>query len=132
MSTTVEWANAEKTILYFRVIHPWTWEDYYNATDEAWHMMQTVDHIVDFIVDLSGTRLVPSNAMSHLKRGATRTHPHKGMGVFVGVSGFMQVIINMMSHIIPTIKANVRTCSTLPEAYSIIEQEQQRRVSSVS
>ena len=132
MSVTVEWANPEKTILCFRISNPWTWEDYYNATDEAWDMMQTVDHIVDYVIDMTGTKIVPPNAMSHIRRRASRTHPHKGMGIFVGVSGFMKVIIDMIGNIIPTSKANVRTCTTLTEAYAIIAEEQKRRVSSTT
>jgi hypothetical protein len=127
MSVSVEWANPEKTVIYFRVTQPWTWEDYYTATDESWEMIHTVDHIVDFIVDLTNTKLVPSNAMSHLKRRATRYHPHKGMAVMVGVSSFMQVIINMMAHVFPVVKTTVRTAATVKDAHIIITQEQRNR-----
>ncbi len=79
----------------------WTWPEFYVAYDETIRNMDSVGHKVDFIMDMLGSKQIPSGALSQLKRAADRNHPNMGLAVYVGVNTFIKSLGEIFLKVYP-------------------------------
>ena len=82
---TVEWDNPEKTVLLM-TFHPgWTWQDIYDASDEAYGFVDSVDHTVHILVDLSSVDNIAKGLnIVRLKSVTDHIRPNTGKVVLYG------------------------------------------------
>jgi hypothetical protein len=85
MSVTVRWHDDQKRIIYYEFVGKWTWDEFEPAYTETLHMMDSVDHKIDFILDMLNIDHIPSGAIQRLKRAAEYNHPNMGLAVYVGL-----------------------------------------------
>ncbi len=64
MPFSIQWDNADKTIIYVRY-ERWSWDDFYNAVKESSNLSSTVEHQVDIIAHLVDGIIPKGSAFSH-------------------------------------------------------------------
>jgi hypothetical protein len=68
MAISVAWDNEEKTILRLDFAGKWNWYGYEMAVGEAFGMMESVNHGVDFIFNMQTGEALPEGATFYIKR----------------------------------------------------------------
>lgn len=99
MPVTVEWDDANQTILRYRFPVDWQWSEYFVALQQGREMMAQVSHTVCILNDLRESRVVPPNASSVAKNIVSTRPPNTGLAVFLT----RQVIYDVMQHVISTV-----------------------------
>jgi hypothetical protein len=84
MSYTVAWDNDDQTCILLTFAPGVTWDIIYSACDELYALMQSVDHSVDFISDITTSPNMPKdNASIHVRKILSRMPANAGMHVVV-------------------------------------------------
>jgi hypothetical protein len=119
MSISVIWDNEEKTALRFQRSQ-WEWTQFHEAFQEARAMLDTVEHGVDVIVDLTNAKLGASNLLSHTRTLAElQQHPAVGTVIVVGADTFAQALYHSANAGRP--KAELfQFAQTLDQAYEML------------
>ena len=68
MSVHVEWDNAGATAILWTFDGRWTWGEFDEAVKSVGQMFETVDHPVDFIVDVRQMSILPPDVVSRVKQ----------------------------------------------------------------
>lgn len=92
MPITVCWDDAERSVLRFDYVGRWTWEELYSAVTEANGLMDTVDHPVTHLIDLTQNGGVPSNLINHVQQLASLTHRNFEMTIIIGADRFIHML----------------------------------------
>ena len=94
MNIDIIWDNPDQTILRYVFKPRWTWADLHNAMKEASRQMETVNHKVDIIMDVTQASLIPSGAIAQAQKAfATPKHGNAGITVVVSSSSFAQTLV---------------------------------------
>jgi hypothetical protein len=128
MSIKVTWDNAERTIICFDFEGRWDWDELYAASDQATEMLDSVDHMVDFIMDIRETQKIPKDFMSHAERIASGSHPRRGMMVVVGANRLLRTVGSGLRRLFPDATRNLVFAADLEEAEEIIADQQMLRL----
>lgn len=99
MSITVNWANPEKTIIIYTYEGRWSMEQFNESYVTARQFMDTVDHQVDFIIDVRNSSLLPSGILSRGRNVVTAGHPNEGRTAIVGASTFVRSMLDLFSRL---------------------------------
>ena len=132
MNITVTWDNDEKTILRYNYGKSWNWNDFNQAAKEAYEMLDLVTHTVSIIMDFQNAQLIPQGAITNVQRAfSTRRHNNIGTTIIVGASAnsFLQAIAGI-GRKLSRATANdwqLTFVATLPEAYDLIEHQNQAK-----
>lgn len=100
MAMTVEWDNDAKTILCLCYEARWDWDDFTAAEAAMQRLLDSVDHPVDLIFDVSSGSFPPPGAMARFREVTDNPHPNVRYLVFVGpglVVRFLQSLIRIMN-----------------------------------
>jgi hypothetical protein len=76
MPITIAWDNDEKTVLRLTAADRWNWNDFHKSMRVATFWLDTVDHAVEMIVDLSQSERLPAGALGHIRSLGTQIHPN--------------------------------------------------------
>jgi hypothetical protein len=123
MSIKVVWDNTERNIINFDFQGRWDWDELYAASDQATEMLDSVDYMVDFIMDIRET-VIPKDFMAHAERLASGSHPHRGIMVVVGANGLLRTLGGGLRKLFPDATRNLVFAADVEEAYDIIEEKQ--------
>jgi hypothetical protein len=116
MTITLNWI-PDTNIIHFVSMGKWTWQDFYDAMDELYVMIDASDHEhVDYILDITRGDLFPQNALSQFSKISMHTHQKTRYMVFVGAGGFARVLMKMMRRLLPNRMAYVLQADTLEDA----------------
>ena len=125
MKIQVNWHNEQQTVLYYSFEVGWDWKDMYDAFAQARDMMESVDHHVNIIMDLSHVSLIPKGALAKI-RWAFESPKQKNIGLTVVVtpSSFIKSMIDLGTKLWGrAVKQwSVVFVTTLEEAYMLIEE----------
>jgi hypothetical protein len=122
MPVSLEWFNADKTILLETFTGHWTLQDFCSLADQAADTLATVEHTVHLIVDLSNSAALAAPLTSGMRYALRKLPPNQGIIVFVGVDTFVQVAIGIMSKLSPRMVDILYIARTLQQAEAIITQ----------
>lgn len=120
MTISVIWDNPEKTTIRFIFEGKWKLDDLYPVLDEHSTMMSSIDHIVDAIVDMRASPVIPSNVLSIRSRQERKRPQNNGISVVVGGGAFVKTIALMYQKLVST-NMSMNFADTLEEAREIIE-----------
>lgn len=125
MKIKIHWGNDQQSLLYYTFEVGWDWKDMYDAFAQARELMETVDHPVNIIMDLSHVSLIPKGALAKI-RWAFESPKQKNVGLTVVVtpSSFIKSMIDLGTKIWgKTAKQwSVAFVTTLEEAHILIEE----------
>ncbi|MEO8609041.1 MAG: hypothetical protein ABI690_14220 [Chloroflexota bacterium] len=132
MPISNSWDNDEKTIIRMDVSGIWTWDDLNRAFDESSAMLDSVNHTVYPIVDLSQSQNIPANFIPNARSLMKKRHPRSGMAVFVGASALVISLWRMFARIYTIIarEQDFAFADTVDEARSILNQHVQSTTAS--
>lgn len=128
MGISVEWDNAEKTIVLIAFDPAWTWKDVQTVDTRAIVMYDSVGHIVDVIADISHSKLVSTGFLSYIRSLlTTEWHPHVGIAIVVGASPSVRALFNAAALVARKPLDRIRFAQSLDEARLLIEQRRANR-----
>jgi hypothetical protein len=121
MPIVVEWANPEHTVLLYRVMEQWTWDDFHDANQLSQEMLTSVDHPVDMICDFSTSQTIPPRVLSNIGRALRQKRPaHARQIVAVGVTGLLRNLADVLRTLYPNATANVIDAHSLDHAFRLL------------
>lgn len=130
MPITNSWDNAEKTIVRMEISGAWTWDEMNRAFNESTAMLDSVNHIVYQIVDMSQSQHTPGNFIPNARNLMKRRHPRLGIAVFVGANAMVIGLWRMFARVYTIIarEQNFTFVGTLDEARALIVEARQRKM----
>lgn len=117
MAITIEWDNPEKTVLRYRFIDNWTWDEYLEQLKEGREMMASVSHHVCILNDFTPMKSLPPNFIT-LARSVINSRPaNTGLAIFVSTSSFFKIMHSVLKKIIPEVPTSYLLVTSEAEAY---------------
>lgn len=116
MGIRMVWDNAERTILCCITTGSWDWPDVDDALAEMHRMLDTVDHAVDYVIDMRGTRLMPRSPIWHGSRLSRGRHANSGRTVFLGAPSVVQGVINVLGKVYPELSGSLLFADSMEDA----------------
>ena len=126
MAVTVEWFNAEQTIIRYEFVGRWSWEELHDAIEQVQTMIGGVGHRVDIVIDLTQNRGIPSGALAQMRGGTMRANDNWGMGVFIGTGTFIKALLHTFTRVYPKMGERYATADTLEDAHRLILEQRDK------
>ncbi len=123
MPITINWLDADKTIIRYEFEGHWTWTDLHDAIKQVNSMLESVVHPVYVIIDVSKGSVVPSGAISQMRMGNMNPASNWAGGVFVGMSTFLRTLISTFGRVYPKMGERYIVANSMDEALQIIKQK---------
>jgi hypothetical protein len=127
MMITAEWFSPQQTAVIVTARPPWAWEDFYALQQRHQKTLDTLDHMVDLIIDFTHSGKLPPNAFRHLRTLRLRAHPNRGLVIMVGFNPYLQTVLNVLAQLNPTTTNRLRLVGTMAEATRLVQESQQTR-----
>lgn len=109
MSISLEWGNPDKTILIMTYTSPWTWQEFEQTYRDLTEKMDSLNHKMDLIIDISHGGLPPQGAMLRFKKVTEIHHPCAGEVIFVGPRLLTQMVNSILSVLKSAFWGNMET-----------------------
>lgn len=122
MSITVNWSDEQKSELIYHIQGKWTWDELFAAIDEATHLLDTINHRVNLIIDVSESLFMPPLSVANLRRVAnapTMSHPNTGLLILVGANQFIKIMFQVFSRLFPHAASRYRLIDTIENAKAL-------------
>jgi hypothetical protein len=121
MTVNIEWDNEEKTVVRMEMVGKWTWTEAYEGSQKGYAMLETVDYVVNIIIDLRRSSGLPMLALTHARNMIARRHPRTGLTVFIGVNALFLMLWRTFKSAYPKISAtsDFTFAATIDEAHQI-------------
>jgi hypothetical protein len=127
MPTQCYWDDAAQTIIRMDYTGSWTWEEFFQAADEARRLANSVPHRVDYISDLSqGRTPLAGSPLSNGKSVMRRLAPNSGIVATV-TSSFTAALLNVFKKFDHDLGQRMIGVPTLAEAYEVIARERAQK-----
>lgn len=97
----LEWDTAQKDILCYTFIEPWTWDEYEATNPQRDRMFSESDGMIDIILDFTNGAQIPARALPHFRKAAAWDSPKRGVVIVVGVSTLLQALGTIMFSVFP-------------------------------
>jgi hypothetical protein len=122
VSIKVNWDDQPKTRVFISYYPPWTWEEYDDAMNKAYHMVMSVEHTVDLLIyNPTESRLPPGNALGHIQRTVRVIPPNVGIIMVVETNRALKVIKSILSRADRAFGSRLVFVNSLEEARDILE-----------
>ena len=121
MNITVEWYNNEKTIIYYKFTLGWTFQEFRDVYQDVYAMLDTVNHTVDAIVDLTDARMFPKNTLTEMRRLTFEQHENGGITVIITDSPMSHAMYNFLQSIHKRFSEVFHLAKTMDEALIILD-----------
>jgi hypothetical protein len=128
MTYTIAWDNNDRTCILLTFAAGVTWDIIYTACDELYTMMQSVDHPVDFISDITSSPNMPKeNASTHVRVILSRMPANAGMHIVVTrpQSLFTITLLNSIFRLIGW-SSGFAMATSMGQARDLIQQRRSR------
>jgi hypothetical protein len=124
MAIQVEWFDENQDAVRFIVEKSWTWDEFYEAVAQSHRMMDnTPASRVALVMDMTNSRLLPQNVLSHVRNVSNKKHPRTGIGIVVGAGVFVLSLFRVIQRLTPERMKNMRMVKTLEEAKAILNSQ---------
>jgi hypothetical protein len=121
MGVSVEWANAEQTVVLWTITGKWTWKEFDTAYDQMKQMAASVSHSIDGIYDLRHSILIPADVTTHVKFAFPYRPPNLRHIIAVGLDSYIQLLWNTLTTMPSLRQWRAHFADTIEEAYAFIE-----------
>jgi hypothetical protein len=113
------WYDETKQIILHQFEGRWEWHDLFNAISTSKTLMDSVDHKVFIILDVSQTRALPAiniKSLQALANPPTSGHPNMAGRYLIGVRSYLRSIYNVFVKLFPQGARQYRLVDTIEEA----------------
>jgi hypothetical protein len=117
MGITVKWYDETHTLLFVQYDVEWTMNDFRESIETSYNLMETVEHPVDIIQDLSQMRHFPVVLMSMGRFTEAKAHPRKRYMIMAGANMFVEKLIGVAKVIAPSVTEDLHFVPTLDQAF---------------
>lgn len=117
---TLEWDNAEKTILRYTFQGNWNWDDYLEYLAIGRKMMAEVEHEVSILNDMRQMTQLPPNFVNTARNVITSRPDNTGLAVFLTTNTFFQATHRILGRMLEEVPTRYILVSTEEEAYQKI------------
>jgi hypothetical protein len=101
MPISYDWYDADKSVILLILEKDWGWDDYLQVQAELFRMIDSVDTIVHYLIDVRSSRSLPIGALNKLPTIFSQTHPRRGKTIIVGANSTIQNLWNLLRKVIP-------------------------------
>jgi hypothetical protein len=128
MSVKVDWDNPEKTTLRYQFEGHWTWAEFRAALNQVIATLDTAEHSIDMIADMTASKGIPPGVFTHVQQVAEMAHPKAGLTVFVGMGMLLEAFANAFQRIYPKSAAKYKFAfaHTLDDARGLLQTRRQK------
>ena len=127
-----EWDNPEHTVILQTLSGNWTWDHYNAMVAAADEMMLSVDHLVDFIIDMRESGPLPMGIIHYVQRVFTKGPSNWGLVIFVEPTFLVRSFIKTFQTVYPRIGESARITDTVAAARTLCQEAQAARAAEVS
>lgn len=121
MPITVEWDDAEETILRADTSGKWTWEEYHIHLDETFKLIRSLDYTVHLINVRHADSIQPKgSAIPHITRAFRSMPDNHGITVNVGMNTLGNTMFKLFRTLFPKVQPRFFMAQTLEEARQMI------------
>jgi hypothetical protein len=131
MPVNVKWANAEHTVLHYKLTEDWIWEEYHAATSQIRALMDSAGHPVDLIVVFETYDMIPVRALANFGRSLRESaSPNLDQVVIVGANGMLHSLGNVLRRLYPKQMSRVLEANTIEHAMRLLGNKAKTELSS--
>jgi hypothetical protein len=124
MGIQLNWENDERTVLCHVYDGVWTVNDFYIAMDESRHLLLSVEHPVDLIIDMRTAAGPPPAVLPAYKYADKQVPPNQRLIVMIKTGGMMKAFNRMVGRIAPKVTKNRYVVDDLEKARHLLTQYQ--------
>ena len=96
MPIKVSWDNECKTIVRYCFVGDWTWDEFFDAKQEAMCLIDGVPNKVGVIMDALNIPLLPGNWLIHIRKALRTKHPRTEAIVVIAQKPVIRTMIRSM------------------------------------
>lgn len=128
MRIELTWYDKEETILYFKFLPGYTWDDLARAMEQGQALMAQKSHRVDWVYHGEGNQqYIPRGNPWHVLRAASQKIPdNTGLLFIVNPGMFVKMMQRIGQTAIPQSVRLLRFAPTFEDAIKLIHQERER------
>lgn len=123
MGIKVNWYDKDKTIVRYEFEGQWRWDDLHEAIKQVNALLESVNHPVYIIIDVTEGTIVPAGAFSHMRMRSMNAAPNWAGGIFVGMNTFLKTLITTFIKVYPKLGERYAVCNTMDEALAVIAEK---------
>ena len=121
MGIQIAWADETQTVILETFQGNWTWEEFYDMSQQAFTMIRSVNHIVHIFSDFRNSGTLPvGGAITHAGNVLTDMPANWGLLVIINQNLLINIMVSVFAK---TFRTNLgkKTVSvkTLEEAYQL-------------
>jgi hypothetical protein len=94
MSVHVEWDDEERTRILWSFVGRWTWGEFDDALKTVKAMVDSVDHAIDMLCDVSQMSILPPDMISRFKSNYLKKSEKIRLILFIGMDTDLQLFWN--------------------------------------
>lgn len=103
----VQWDNIHRSVIRFTFRNHWTWRECETALLKGMVLLDSVNHPVDIIYDMSESLLPPQKAMTHTEKLISLTrHAHLRRLVIVEHGSILRMYLEIVGQTTPGLVHN--------------------------
>ena len=122
MGIQLRWYDDAQSMIYWRFEDGWAVEDLQAALADNRQMLNTVQHRVDLIMDVSQGGLIPPDVIRFLRYHPIETHPLSHMKIVIGTNEYLRLFWPNVAPLTPR-RWRLLFAGSLEEALTMIEQD---------
>jgi hypothetical protein len=120
MAIKVVWDNPQHTIVRYIYDEKWTWDEFFQAREEAVALIDTVDYKVGVIMDAPPNVQLPPNILMHAKNVLQGRHENTVIVAFVATRPFLRAMFKALVQITRGRESTIVLCANVDEAREVI------------
>src|SRR5689334_8720661 len=125
MPISYKWHNSEKTVILLVLEKDWTWDDYLTVQSDLFRMIDGVDNVVHYLLDIRSSRGLPLGALNKLPAIFSKSHPRRGKTIVMGANSAIRKVWELLRKVIPQMsEPRYFFVETLEEAESLLQRLQ--------
>ncbi len=118
MPMSVDWDDAEHSIILITITYPVTWEVFDAGVDEAVRLAKTVPHRVDIISNPGPTPMPDGSPLPHLQRAFGNFPPNVVLMVALITNTFARITTSVAGQVY--LGPRFKVVDSLEAAYAIV------------
>jgi hypothetical protein len=120
MSVHLDWANQEKTAILCSLVGRWTWGEIDDALKAGGSLLESVDHAVDVICDVTRMSILPPDVISRVKSHYLGLSPKFGRLIIVGADANLRLFWDTFTSLPYAARLKAEYFDTLDEAQQFV------------
>jgi hypothetical protein len=127
MPITVQWDDDANTILRLVYIAPWTWDEFFEAFDEATGLVRRADYEVSVINDGRHAGQPPPDLLGHVQATIEVLPANLGLMIVAESEFYGKTVVQLLQQMYPDSMSNWRITPTVDAARAMIREWRSHR-----